>query len=100
MTTQKEMDRRILERLNQYFTPLKQKPKPKPDLRAEGMDWWLLLTSTVEEYCDEQSAIDSLRARGITHIKRYENAYNNDDATEWYNQYVDAAGKVIDAEIC
>ena len=102
MATQKEMDRLILEQLNQYHAPLKQKPKPrpKPDLHREGMDWWLLITSTVEQYCDEQSAIDSLRAKGITHIKRYENAYDNDDATEWYNQYVDATGKVIMEEMC
>ena len=100
MATQKEMDRLILEQLNQYHAPLKHEPKPKPDLHREGTDWWESHTSTVEEHCDEQSAIDSLRAKGITHITRYQNSCADSKATEWYNQYVDATGKVIVEEMC
>lgn len=101
MTTQKEMDRRILERLNQYYAPLVRSQKPKKaDLHREGMDWWESHTLSVEEHCDEQSAIDSLRAKGITHITRYQNSSDDSKATEWYNQYVDAAGKVIMEEMC
>jgi ATP-dependent DNA ligase len=101
MTRQKQIHDAILERLNQYYEPPvgSQKTK-KPDLHREGMDWWESHTEAIQDHCHTAGAFEALRSRGITHIVRYQNSWDDSKATEWYNQYVDAAGRVIDEEMC
>jgi hypothetical protein len=91
-------------------------PAPPPDLRRRGRggkNWWLIYRCDLEQwFCDrlinaeDGRTYDLFRSRGITHIKRYGRPYNrlkdrdDQEYMENYNQYVNAAGEVIDEEEC
>ena len=88
-----EMRKRLLD-LGYDSTQLKRKVPVA--FQHDGVDYYWDYVTTVEEHCHEQEAIDRLRARGITHIKRY----CCEDGVNWYNRYVDANDTIILEEEC